>query len=159
MGAWRGFFWPRDQGCLGTHYVLGREVCAFTMGLPSLGTPCWYLASDMPGLETYSAAPVGRWMPMASWDSVMGGRVPAALPGGVLWLALPHHCLLPSPGREALQGQRWSPTGPRGICCPAGSLYLLRARAPWGASLSSSNSPDKGLCSWLVRAVQNTQRG
>lgn len=66
--AWRGILWPRDQACpgLGTHYVLGREVCAFVMGLPSLGTSCWYLASDMSGLETHSAAPVRRWMPTAS---------------------------------------------------------------------------------------------
>lgn len=106
MGAWRGFLWLGDQACLGlgTHHVLGREVCVFIMGLPSLGTPCWYLASDVSGLETHSAAPVGRWMPTASWDSVLGGRIPAVLPGGVLWLALPHHCLLPSPWWEALPG-------------------------------------------------------
>lgn len=103
--------WGPGMTRLGTRCVL-REVCAFIMGLPSVGHPCWCLASDMSGLETHSAAPVGRWMPTASWDSVMGGRVPAALPRGVLWLALPRHYLLPSPWWEAPQGQCWSPTRP-----------------------------------------------
>lgn len=105
-------------------------MCAFIVGLPSLGPPCWYLASDMSGLETHSAALVGRWTPTALWDLVMGGRVPAALPGVVLGLALPRHCPLPSPWWEALQGQHWSPAGPWGICSPAGLLYLLGTRAP-----------------------------
>lgn len=61
-GCLEGCFLAGGQACLVlcTQYMLGREVCAFIMGLPSLGTPCWYLASDTSGLETHSAAPVGR---------------------------------------------------------------------------------------------------
>lgn len=93
MGAWRGFLWPGDQVCLGlgTRQVLRTEVCAFIMGLPSVRPPCWYLASEMSELETHSAAPMGKWTPMALCDLMIGGRVPAVLPGVVLGLALPSH--------------------------------------------------------------------
>lgn len=103
-------------------------------------------------------------MPTASWDSVMGGRVPAALPRGVLWLALPRHYLLPSPWREAPQGtvlESHRALGnllPGWVASPAGGEGP-RGEGPRGASQGSLNSPDKGLCSWLVCTVQNTPQG
>lgn len=42
---------------------------------------------------------------------------------------------------------------PGWVASPAGG------EGPRGASQGSLNSPDKGLCSWLVCAVQNTPQG
>lgn len=160
-GCLEGFYLARNQACLGlgTHNMLEREGCVFLMGLPLLGPSRWYFAGHTSGLETHSAALVGRWMPTALWDSVQDARVPAALPRGLLWLALPHHCLLPSPWWEALQGQHLSPIRPLGNLPPSWVSLPAGGKVPQGASRGSLNSPDKGLSSWLVCTLQNTRWG
>lgn len=51
-----------------------------------------HLTSNSQGWELFIL--LKRWMSRASWDSVMGGIVPAVPLGLVLKLAVPCHCPL-----------------------------------------------------------------